>query len=152
MAEIDDYKSAVQQSTDIKAMLTEYSRDNFFSITEPGVFTSVGYPYHYFPDQLYIWNITLTDGSYIRLLFSNISLHDYKVNCVFRSAIYVYAMKWRAIRPFLVSLSVSQSTSDIQTSTYFYIITKCLLLDQSFSCILAGSFCPKYSTFIIHGL
>ena len=69
--------------------IVDVNRNNIIPIIEPGVFTSVGYPYYYFTDRLYIWNITLTDSAYIKLIFSNISLHVsnisvpvYKVNYI----------------------------------------------------------------------
>ena len=79
MTEIADYKSTVQLISD-QGSVTGIHKDNLFTISEPGVFTNVGYPYHYFPDQLYMWNITVTNNEYIKLLFSNISLHVYKVS------------------------------------------------------------------------
>ena len=78
---VKDYKPTVQQMGD-RGSVAEINNDNIFPISEPRVITSMGYPYHYFPDQLYMWNITLTDSAYITLLFSNISLHVYKVNII----------------------------------------------------------------------
>ena len=74
--EVRDYKSSAQSDGD--NYMNAFHPDNTFYITEPKVFTSIGYPYHYY-EQEYLWNIALRDKTYIMLIFSNISLHAYKV-------------------------------------------------------------------------
>ena len=43
---------------------------------------SQGYPFHYTPGMMWLWEIAFDDNTYVGLLFSNISFSVYQV-CVF---------------------------------------------------------------------
>lgn len=47
-------------------------------VTRPGYIISQGYPYHYTPGAMWLWEIDF-DNAYVGLLLSNVSFTVYKV-------------------------------------------------------------------------
>ena len=48
-------------------------------ISQPGIIVSHGYPNHYTPGMMWLWEIAFDNNPYVGLLFPNISFNIYKV-------------------------------------------------------------------------
>ena len=56
------------------------------TVPKPGIIVSHGYPYHYTPGMMWLWEISFDDNTFVGLLFSNVSFNIYKVILLLKSA------------------------------------------------------------------
>ena len=53
------------------------------TVTHTDFILSQGYPFHYTPGMMWLWEIAFDDNTYVGLLFSDISFSVYQVSFLF---------------------------------------------------------------------
>ena len=58
---------------------------NVIEASRPGEIASLGYPFYYQSNMIYVWKITSDDGLKVRITFVDIALHQSKVRIIWLS-------------------------------------------------------------------